>query len=90
MARPSGRHALAALLAGLGHALLPTGAFACPVCYGGSEGPLFTYFVTGVLMSLLPLGMIGVVGLWYLRSTRSRRAERENPVSARPKGATPW
>jgi hypothetical protein len=29
-------------------------------------------------MSLLPLGMVAVIGVWYLRSTRSRRPARED------------
>ena len=51
----------------------PAAAVACPACYGGDEGPLGTYFLTGALLSLLPLGMVAVIGVWYRRSTRSRR-----------------
>jgi hypothetical protein len=54
----------------------PAPAGACPVCYGGSEGPLAAYFLTGALMSVLPLGMIAAIGVWYLRSTRSSRSGR--------------
>jgi hypothetical protein len=77
MARPTTRRGAAALT-GLGLLLTPAEAFACSVCYGGTEGSLLAYLVTGVLMSLLPFGMIAAIGLWYLRSTRSRRAARED------------
>jgi hypothetical protein len=80
MARPTrGRSvALAAWSGGLAWLLAPPPALACPVCYGGDEGPLGAYFLTGALLSLLPLGMVAVIGVWYRRSTRSRRPARED------------
>jgi hypothetical protein len=57
-------------------ALAPVGAWACPVCYGGNAGPLLTYFVTGVLLSVLPFGLIGVIAVWFYRQTRPPRPER--------------
>jgi hypothetical protein len=54
----------------------PTAALACPACYGGDEGPLGTYLLTGALLSLLPLGMGAIIGLWYRRSTRPRTPAR--------------
>ena len=69
---------MAALSGGLALLLGPAPAVACSVCYGGSEGSLLAYFITGVLMSVLPLGMIAAIGVWYLRSTRPRRPARDD------------
>ena len=49
-------------------ALLPALALACPVCGGGGDSPRSqaAFFNTTILLSLLPLGMIGG-GVWWLR-----------------------
>lgn len=46
--------------------LWPAAADACPVCFSGSDRSRLAFFGTTVLMSLLPLGLIGS-GLWWLR-----------------------
>lgn len=50
----------------------PAAGDACPVCFSGSDRSRLAFFGTTILMSLLPLGMIGS-GLWWLR----RRAGEE-------------
>lgn len=49
-------------------ALWPALALACPVCGGGGDSPRTqaAFFNTTILLSLLPLGLIGG-GLWWLR-----------------------
>lgn len=46
--------------------LWPVASEACAVCFGGSGRSRLAFFETTVLMSLLPLGLIGS-GLWWLR-----------------------
>lgn len=38
----------------------------CPVCLDAREAPRLAFFATTVLLSLLPLAMIGAV-VWYIR-----------------------
>jgi hypothetical protein len=54
---------LAILVPGL---LAPAVGDACPVCFSGSDRSRLAFFGTTILMSLLPLGLIGS-GLWWLR-----------------------
>jgi hypothetical protein len=54
---------LAILILGL---LAPAASDACPVCFSGSDRSRLAFFGTTILMSLLPLGLIGS-GLWWLR-----------------------
>ena len=77
------RHRVAmALMVNLAGLLAPGGAWGCPACYGGNEGPLLTYFITGVLLSVLPLGLIGAVGVWFYRQTSPPRTGRAAPETA--------
>jgi len=80
-------------LAGLA-TLAPGRAWACPACYGGDEGPLLTYFLTGVLMSVLPLALIAFTGIWFYRRTRvssagPAAAEASSPRPRAPETLTP-
>ncbi len=50
--------------------LWPALGEACPVCFSGSPRVRIAFFVTTILMSLLPLAMIGVGIAWVVRSGR--------------------
>lgn len=65
--------------------LLPASAWACPACgLAGAGDNNGAYVAMSVMLSILPLGMIGGVAFWlYRRVTR-----RERPVSASVPTAT--
>lgn len=54
--------------------MVPTWAAACPVCFNMREASRLAFVWTAVLMSLLPLAMIGGVIFWVWRQSR-RNAE---------------
>jgi hypothetical protein len=56
--------ALAALLA------LPDAVHACPVCFDSSDENRQAFLVTAAFLTLLPLGMVGGVGLWLRKRAR--------------------
>lgn len=56
--------------------LWPAAAHACAVCGGGVDRTRGAFFGTTILLSLLPLGMIGG-GLWWLRRNASDYDPRE-------------
>lgn len=45
-------------------------AFACSVCFVAKKENLIAFFTTGVLLSLLPLILVGGIGLWLYRQAR--------------------
>ena len=48
--------------------LLPKIGFACPVCFAaGNANVLQTYYLSAVLMSLLPLVIVAVLAGWLRR-----------------------
>lgn len=47
--------------------LLPEAAHACPVCFDARDENRQAFLATTVLLSLLPLGMVGGVGFWMRR-----------------------
>lgn len=58
--------------------LLPSAAQACYVCMSGREDDVqLAFILTTVLLSLLPLGLIGGA-VWWLRR-RLREMERDAP-----------
>jgi hypothetical protein len=59
--------ALALLLA------LPEVASACPVCFDPREENRIAFLATTVFMSLVPLGMVGGMGLWLRKRARDLR-----------------
>ena len=67
MTRPSWRARLAALAAAT---LWPAIAQACPFCFSGSPRVRMAFFLTTILLSLLPLAMIGIGIAWVVRSGR--------------------
>jgi hypothetical protein len=57
-------------LAWFGIAVLPEAAAACSVCYAGAEESRKAFLLTTVLLSVLPLGMIGALAWWVWRAAR--------------------
>lgn len=62
--------------------LVPSVAFACPVCFSGSDETRAAFLLTTALLSLLPLAMIG--GLVYVLVLRSRELDAEERAEAEP------
>ena len=66
---------------------LPDVAHACPVCFDPREENRFAFLATTVFMSLVPLGMVGGVGLWLRRRARELNGlppeERSDSASGR-------
>ncbi len=66
----------------LGLVLLPVDAWACPVCFGASDGPLLRGSSMGILALLVvTLGMFGAFGAFFLHLRRRAAAfERDERV----------
>jgi hypothetical protein len=64
---------------------LPDAAHACPVCFDPREENRFAFLATTIFMSLVPLGMVGGVGLWLRRRARELRrvASEDAEIKAR-------
>jgi heme/copper-type cytochrome/quinol oxidase subunit 2 len=58
-------------------AALPESASACSVCYAGAEESRKAFLLTTVLLSVIPLAMIGALAWWVWRHARD--AERADP-----------
>ena len=65
-------------------ALLPDAAAACSVCYGGAEESRKAFLFTTVLLSMLPISMIGVLAWWVWRSARETEAQPAPPSRPTP------
>jgi hypothetical protein len=61
-------------------ALAPSPAFACPVCFGGSDSPLLDSARWGVVaMVAVTVCVLAVFAAWFLRLRRlSRGAEAQS------------
>jgi len=57
-------------------AVLPDAASACSVCYGGAEESRKAFLFTTVLLSMLPVGMLGAFAWWVWRSIKETDGER--------------
>ncbi len=55
--------------------------YGCSVCFSAKEGTLLAYYLTTILLSLLPLGMIG--GFAYFFWSQAKK-KRENEAPALP------
>ena len=55
--------------------LVPAAAWACPFCFSGSPKVRMAFFGTTILLSLLPIGMIGAGVEWIRRAGRGMWAE---------------
>lgn len=51
-------------------AVLPEAAHACPVCFDPREENRFAFLATTIFLSLVPLGMVGGVGMWLRKRAR--------------------
>lgn len=49
---------------------LPDVAHACPVCFDASDENRMAFLTTAILLTFLPLGMVGGVGLWIRKRAR--------------------
>jgi len=49
---------------------LPDVAYGCAVCFDPREENRFAFLATTVFLSLVPLGMVGGVGMWLRRRAR--------------------
>lgn len=47
--------------------------FACSVCFVAKKENLMAFLATGVLLSLLPLILVGGIGLWLYRQAKVQR-----------------
>lgn len=52
-------------------ALTPAVARACPVCFDPNEENRWAFIVTTVLLSTLPLLMVGGIALWIRDTSRA-------------------
>ena len=57
---------------------LPEAAHACPVCFDSRDENRIAFFTTALLLTFLPLDMVGGVGIWVRR--RLKRMELEGDV----------
>jgi hypothetical protein len=61
-------HSVARVLsAGIGAALIPAAASACPACMVGDPKTAATYFGMTVIMSSLPIVLVCGLGYWLWR-----------------------
>jgi|GEM_PF-6321599 len=66
-------------------------AFACPVCFVAKKENLTAFLATGVLLSLLPLMLVGGIGLWLYRQAKARRGRaRKAEMSHHSEGPPPY
>lgn len=61
--------------------IVPSVAFACPVCFSGSDETREAFLLTTAILTFLPLAMIG--GFLYVLVVRSRELDAEEKESAR-------
>lgn len=68
---------------------LPSIAAACPTCGVGNGRNKMAYFVTTIVLSLLPLGIIAGGLLWLVRKGRSFIASEFRESDEKQPGAAP-
>lgn len=64
------RRALVPVLALALVAVFPDVAHACPVCFDPREENRVAFLATTAFLSLVPLGMVGGMGLWLRKRAR--------------------
>lgn len=52
--------------------IAPQAVEACPVCFSAKEGSREAYLLTAVLLTFLPLGMIGSLLFWLRKHLQKR------------------
>ena len=57
----------------------PDVAHACPVCFDARDRNRAAFFATTVFMSLLPLGLVGLLAAWLRRRSRVLRGLPADP-----------
>jgi hypothetical protein len=57
--------------------LVPGTAHACSVCFDPRDKSNGTFLVSTAFLSLVPLGMLGSVGIWLRKRLRDVRADEE-------------
>ena len=50
--------------------IIPSIAKACAVCFSGKEETLEAFYITTVLLTLLPIIMLALIGIWLYRKYR--------------------
>jgi hypothetical protein len=69
------RYAQLSALALLLMLIVPSVAWACPACLAMADENRVAFAQTAVALSLLPLGMVGSVGIWLRGRARDNVAE---------------
>ena len=69
------RYAELGILAFVVLLVAPSAAWACPACLVMSEENRVAFAQTAVALSLLPLGMVGSVGIWLRSRARDNVPE---------------
>jgi len=59
--------------------LAPDVAQACSVCFDPRDRNRAAFFATTVFLSLLPLGLVGLLGVWLRRRSRALRGLPADP-----------
>lgn len=54
----------------------PAEAWACPMCFDANAENRWAFLKTAIFLTVLPLGMVGTVGLWL----RARARELDEAV----------
>ena len=54
----------------LGIVHLPELAYACAVCFSGTEESLQAYYITTAFLTLLPVLMLASIAYWIYRKSR--------------------
>lgn len=68
---------------------LPSLAFACAVCGGGNPTNRTTFFLSTIVLSLLPLGMFAAGAMWLRRRLGDRLHEELQEREASASQAAP-
>jgi hypothetical protein len=69
--------------------LAPQVGHACAVCFSGREDARAAFLVTTILLTLLPLGMIGALVLWLRQRVRAAAREAREAEPASEVGSAP-
>lgn len=72
--------------------LIPQPVWACSTCFDPKDGRQSNFLLPTMFMTLLPLTMLGVIGVWLWRAHRRAAlppATPSNPFPA-PSSVAPW
>tara|TARA_Y100001970_G_scaffold283567_1_gene399000 strand:+ start:1778 stop:2023 length:246 start_codon:yes stop_codon:yes gene_type:complete len=50
--------------------IIPKDANACAVCFSGKEETLQAFYITTIFLTLLPILMLTILGIWLYRKYR--------------------